>query len=170
MAQIYLVQNSVNGKLYLGQTKRTAAKRWEEHVKQAQSKSRDCPALYNAIRKYGCDAFSVSTLCELSDTDLDEAEKFLIGVFGARFGYNVDGGGRGRSRYKHSPESRKRMSESRKALWADKEYRDRMSKAHIGQKAWNKGLPSKQSKEFFSKIAKGGNGWRIREARKRGFM
>lgn len=40
-----------------------------------------------------------------------------------------------------SIEVNKKISDRVKALWEDKEYRSRMSEAHKGQRAWNKGVP-----------------------------
>ncbi len=51
---IYKATNTVNGKVYIGQTTRKKwEERWKEHIKDAKNKSYSSPHLQNSIRKYG---------------------------------------------------------------------------------------------------------------------
>lgn len=58
MGYIYKVTNTINGKIYVGQTIRTIKKRWKQHVYSAyhETKEHNAPIQY-AIRKYGECAF-----------------------------------------------------------------------------------------------------------------
>ena len=48
----------------------------------------------------------------------------------------------------------KEFSESQKKLWSDPEYRQKMSDAHLGQVAWNKGLTAKDDPRMAKGLAK----------------
>lgn len=133
LANIYVITNTINGKRYVGKTVKTIEKRFNEHMRCGG----DAPRLHSAIKKYGRDAFIVRTLCVVSNgPDLNKAEKFFIGHCKTRAwlgesGYNLTPGGDGilggvhHPRYgikpedhpmfgrTHTPEARKRMSESR---------------------------------------------------------
>ena len=56
---IYKITNDINQKVYIGKTTKSLEKRWQEH-KQAAYRGRDKNRpLYNAIRKYGEQYFSI---------------------------------------------------------------------------------------------------------------
>lgn len=94
---IYKITNLKNGKIYIGQTKKSCLRRWNEHVNASRffSTSR----LHKAIAKYGRDSFSQETLfVSFCRKQLDEAEKTLIADFQCldpQKGYNTIVGGRG---------------------------------------------------------------------------
>jgi len=54
---IYVITNEVNGKEYVGVTSQGVERRWREHKRAARKDENG--HLYNAIRKYGADKFSV---------------------------------------------------------------------------------------------------------------
>ncbi len=58
--QIYIIYKitSPSGKSYIGLTKSTLKERWRQHVRRAINEKHNHP-FYNAIRKYGADAFNV---------------------------------------------------------------------------------------------------------------
>jgi group I intron endonuclease len=64
---IYKITNRVNGKVYIGKTNTTIAKRWRKHLNEA--KWHDLRHLYAAINKYGKENFSVETveMCDESE-------------------------------------------------------------------------------------------------------
>jgi hypothetical protein len=108
---IYQVYNKQNQKKYIGKTKsyygttKIGVKgRLSRHFAKAFSKNpveyNECPLFYNAIRKYGKDAFEVSTLliCDLEQIDMYEI--LMIKTYDStnrNFGYNIALGGGGRS-------------------------------------------------------------------------
>lgn len=61
---IYIIKNTVNDKVYIGQTTTTVHERFMAHMKPSTSKMRHTYKLYNAILKYGADKFYVETLLE----------------------------------------------------------------------------------------------------------
>lgn len=100
MGYIYKITNQINGKNYIGQTRFTVKKRWNEHIFNALHTSINYP-LYSAIRKYGVDNFSISLIEEVEDEKLDEREQYWISEYntyiGNNEGYNATLGGEGYS-------------------------------------------------------------------------
>lgn len=94
---IYKIYNTINNKLYIGQTTKTAEKRFSEHLKNADTGKRG--RLYNAMRKHGLSNFFVEVVenidvCDNYKEVLDEREKFWINYYGSvESGYNVTYGG-----------------------------------------------------------------------------
>jgi GIY-YIG catalytic domain len=96
---IYLIQNSINGKWYIGKTVQTVARRWARHISGALARGDRTPLAF-AIRKYRPDAFSVNTLLEVKTPfELTVAEILAIGLLRclspARSSYNATAGGDG---------------------------------------------------------------------------
>jgi group I intron endonuclease len=96
MGEIYKITNTINDKIYVGQTTRTAAIRWKEHQKNIQALKHRLP-LYKALDKYGVDNFVVEVLEICEDNQLNEKEVYWIKKlesFGEK-GYNCTVGGQG---------------------------------------------------------------------------
>lgn len=117
MGCVYLITCSASSKQHVGLTKFSAEKRFSGHLRDAQ---RGKPtALHNAIRKYGPDAFSVTTLFESDDRgELCANEQAFIVKLGTRrpLGYNISGGGEApfgelnpRFGTKHTAETKQKM-------------------------------------------------------------
>ena len=97
---IYCITNTVNGKMYIGQTRMTVHRRWQRHV--SDSKRVDNP-LYRAMRKYGLDKFNVDIHFALSSktneslkNSLNLCEMYCIGKYKTLVnenGYNLTRGG-----------------------------------------------------------------------------
>jgi len=107
--QIYLIQNQINNKIYVGQCRGLAADRWCRHKHDAHLK-RYSSRLGNAIRKHGDDAFTVSILVNnvASKEILDYLEQYFIVMYDARnpnIGYNLTDGGDGSYGLKMSPDA-----------------------------------------------------------------
>ena len=118
--QIYCLTNSVNGKQYIGQTRRLV-QRLRQH-KNAHSK---CTALHSAIRKYGWEAFSVAVLAETyTVAEIDELEFQFIRKLNTLSpnGYNLVSGGRVNREL--SEETRQRKSKSAKRIGISQACRD----------------------------------------------
>ncbi len=110
MVTVYLLQNKINGKRYVGITKFSAKHRWYRHVGAAKNGVKT--AIAGAIRKHGPGNFDLSVLdeCETIGEAL-QREKELIVENDSRvegFGYNLTEGG---EHYTLSEEARKRISE-----------------------------------------------------------
>ena len=95
---IYIIKNTVNDKVYIGQTTMTVHERFMAHMKPSTVKSRGTYKLYNAVNKYGSDKFYVETLEENVPLELlDDREIELIAKYDSyRNGYNTTPGGDGR--------------------------------------------------------------------------
>lgn len=90
---IYIIRNTVNQKVYIGQTRTSVEQRWKEHLRHAKNGDQ---LINRAMRKYGTDKFYVETLEICSIDVLDEREIYYIGLFDSTDkakGYNVSLGG-----------------------------------------------------------------------------
>lgn len=97
MGYIYKVTNTINGKVYIGQTIRTIPVRWGEHVKNSIYKGKSYNAiLHRAIRKYGVESFAVEEVEQCDDELLAERETYWIKHYNsANGGYNILLGSKG---------------------------------------------------------------------------
>lgn len=96
--QIYLLENTINGKYYVGKTvsknlnSYLSVKRWAAKFGKQQ-----CMPIVRAIAKYGWDAFKVHVLATAENAkQLAELERLWIVSLNARdpqVGYNVSAGG-----------------------------------------------------------------------------
>jgi group I intron endonuclease len=111
MHYIYVIQNKLNLKLYIGQTNNPNY-RWQKHKHHAAVGDRNQP-IYLALRKYGSDNFTFQIIEEhLLLDDCNEAEEFWIEFFQSRkkeFGYNIAFGGNNKT---VAPETRLRISKT----------------------------------------------------------
>lgn len=92
--RIYIIRNTVNDKVYVGQTHVSIKLRFQNHLSAAR-RGLDY-VIGKAIRKYGEDKFYVELLEECLIEELNEREKYWISFFKAtdnRFGYNMSVGG-----------------------------------------------------------------------------
>lgn len=105
---IYLIENKLNGKKYVGQTVRDLDRRLYEHI------FFDHSVIHRAIDKYGWQNFEVSVIEECSSQEeLNEREVYYIKKFGCMTpnGYNVVAGGNSTSGYKHTDEHKQKLRE-----------------------------------------------------------
>lgn len=90
---IYIIRNTVNSKVYIGQTKTSVEQRWREHLRHAQYGSQ---VINKAMKKYGVNKFYIETL-EICDINLlDYREMYYIDLYDSTDkskGYNVSIGG-----------------------------------------------------------------------------
>lgn len=95
MGLIYKLQNNVNGKVYIGQTKTQLKIRAQEHFSTARKSIEFEPdTLYYDIQKYGEDSFSAVVLEQCDNKDLSDRESYYIAVYDSiKSGYNKNSGG-----------------------------------------------------------------------------
>lgn len=100
---IYKITNDINQKVYIGKTTNSIEKRWQEH-KQDAYKSRDKNRpLYNAIRKYGEQHFSIELVEECDIAILSQREIYWIEEYHSfSNGYNATLGGDGKILYDYN--------------------------------------------------------------------
>ena len=85
---IYLIENLINNKKYIGQSKNILA-RWCGH--RCDSKTKNLP-LYKAMRKYGLENFKFSIVEECSISELAAKEDYWINYYNCFLpnGYNYN--------------------------------------------------------------------------------
>lgn len=102
MGYIYGILNKLNGRWYIGQTRRADIKyRWFEHRTLNVCKSKQSK-INRAMKKNGLQNFEFKIICICFDDALDEMEKLYVAKydsFGPR-GYNLTAGGRDAKRSK----------------------------------------------------------------------
>ena len=125
--------------MYIGQTRSTIAKRFNQHCEKRNKTVISC-----AIRKHGKESFALELLLEniTSQTVANSEEVRLIEEFKtlAPFGYNLERGGNNcsmdkatKKKISNALRGRKvtwgdKVSEGVKRLWEDPAYRDRQTK------------------------------------------
>ena len=137
MGYIYKITNTISGKCYIGETVRPNPQtRWRQHI-QKINKDDGCPALRDAIKKYGINKFKFEVLIICFDEDRHEYEKEYIKKYNCQVpnGYNILPGGQyGGSRLgiKHTPEAIQKMKDSVKRFReANPNYYETYREKHI---------------------------------------
>lgn len=96
---IYIITNSINDKVYIGQTIQTLKSRWQEHCRSGLSKGEQNMQIKRAIKKYGKENFSIKELEKCSIAELDEREIYYISLYNSYYkGYNSTKGGKSGSK------------------------------------------------------------------------
>lgn len=135
---IYMHTNKVNGKFYIGQTCQGLKKRAGSNGESYRS----CERFYSAIKEYGWENFEHTILFSgLTKKEADILERSLIvstRSYNPDIGYNIDLGGSGMTSERSkalwaNPEYRSRISEANKTIWANKEYHDKRSNLYKEQ-------------------------------------
>lgn len=97
MIGIYKILNTVNNKIYIGQSVHIE-KRYKEHIRESKYERSNMP-IHKAIHKYGSENFQLEILEECSIEDLDCRECYYIDKYNSRnreVGYNIlEGGNKG---------------------------------------------------------------------------
>lgn len=116
----YKITNTVNGKIYIGQTTKTVCVRWKQHVGTATWRMKDSTnlkAIHRAIRKYGAEQFIIEALV-VTDNPLDisriEQEQIALhdSLITNNRGYNMTAGGGGTIGYAFTEADRLKMSQA----------------------------------------------------------
>lgn len=103
MGVIYKITNTINNKIYIGQTVITEPKRWQQHIWYAKNDpNKDCVILCNAIRKYGAESFKREIIETVDNNLLNKQEQYWINYYNScdkEIGYNISLGGEGCCKY-----------------------------------------------------------------------
>ena len=142
---VYIIVNRVNGKFYIGKTKNKnlqqywrCQKRDIFGVKPSQTSK---PHLYNAVRRYGWENFSIQPLITglLTEEELLLREKEAIEKTGAQVvGYNICAGGRGAIGWKPSEKTKQRISASNRGKHRERLLSPENQKKRVA--AWQESL------------------------------
>lgn len=91
---IYIITNSINDKVYIGQTIQTLKSRWQAHCRKGSLEEQNMQ-IKRAIKKYGKENFSIKELERCSIAELDEKEIYYISLYDSyNKGYNSTKGGK----------------------------------------------------------------------------
>jgi group I intron endonuclease len=95
---VYKITNNVNGKIYIGKANNPIS-RFKKHLRSAISGSIILPKLYNSIRFYGKDNFSMDILleCENEKIAYQKEAEIITELKTVRRGLNCTKGGIGRT-------------------------------------------------------------------------
>jgi len=158
MGYIYKITNKLTKKCYIGETKKSNPElRWNEHKSKIE-KGIGCPALQDAVKKYGIANFKFEILIICFDEDRYKFEKEYIKNYNSISpnGYNLTTGGEGggfygkkhsnetiqkiktslKERYENNPELRKELSERTTLLSKDQNYRIKISEGLKKSEKW----------------------------------
>lgn len=95
MGYIYKITNTLNDKVYIGQTIKTVQKRFTQHKNNSNKEYFSQIVLYKAFNKYGIENFICEEIEEVPNDKLNEREKYWIEYYDSYFnGYNSTLGGR----------------------------------------------------------------------------
>ena len=139
---IYKATNILNGKVYIGQTQKTLAKRKSGHKAQSIYNDRRYP-FQAALLDEGFSNFTWEQIDQAeTEAELNAKEKFWVANYKAdnpQYGYNITEGG---LNPKHTEATKRKMGESRKGeknCWFGKhlpeETRRKISEAKRGEKS-----------------------------------
>jgi group I intron endonuclease len=110
---IYKFTNIINGKVYIGVTNRGIKTRRYEHILGSRTNPKF--KFHQAIKKYGIDSFKEEILVEnvMTRDEANKLEIYYISIFDSyKNGYNMTQGGGNRGEFKHTDESKEKMSKS----------------------------------------------------------
>ena len=136
MAFIYVIENQITGKVYVGQTY-FPERRQHEHF----HRTKDCPALYLAMKKHRLENFEFVLLEKCSSQEeTDQREKYWIKMLNSIVprGYNLQEGGLGG---KHTEETKKRLSLAHTGKKHSEAHKKANSLVHKGSNHHQYGIP-----------------------------
>ena len=132
---IYIITNTFNNKVYIGQST-NINKRLSEHARKLASGRHENSCLQHAYNKYGKVAITIKPLLYCSINDLDLYEIRLISSYKSTdrdYGYNFESGGSVNKVL--SEETKKKISTSLTGKPSTS-----ATKFKLGMVSWNKGL------------------------------
>jgi group I intron endonuclease len=124
MPFVYLIENRLNSKKYVGITKHSIESRFKEHIRNSRGPNLEGRRLYQSMKKHGVENFDVSLLETCAPEHVYELEQKWIRHYNSNsyeFGYNMTAGGEGCVDRECSPETLLKLSNSLK------EQRSRMT-------------------------------------------
>jgi group I intron endonuclease len=150
MATIYILENKINKKCYIGQTINLFEQRFNQHIKSNF-------LIGKAIRKYGIDNFKKILIEDVPEEKLNELEIEYIQKYNSVYpnGYNLTFGG---DSGKKSEETKRRISEAKKGRRHSEETKIKISDA---------GKRRRHSEENKKKISESEKGKFVSEETKR---
>jgi len=117
---IYKIENLVNGKIYIGQSKDIQARKYT-HISELKKNKHHSTHLQRSWNKYGEENFKWNTIEQCNLDTMNEKEKMWIAYFksdGCNYGYNLDSGGN--SNKIISEETRRKISKNHADISGEK--------------------------------------------------
>lgn len=144
MIGIYKITNTVNGKMYIGQSIFVEGRINQHKSSYNHQREYDKP-LYRAILKYGLSSFTFEIIEQCAAEDLDEREKYWIKYYNSTVnGYNILCGGDGHRGENHPGHKltendvidiRTRYNNRERKMEVYELYKDRIGESGFG-KIW----------------------------------
>jgi group I intron endonuclease len=171
---IYKITNLINGKVYIGQTKKSLNSRWSQHKYTGKGKKRTYIAC--AIQKYGIENFKIEKIDEASSIEeLDNKEKKWILHFDSinpEKGYNMQ---LATIKTVFNEDIKRKISESKLGKPRSEETKKKISKSKLGKKMskeFSEGISARLKGRIFSeehkqKLSKASKGRKKSEEHKR---
>ena len=156
MFTIYLITCQTNGKVYVGQTRKTITQRFSSHKSKARICSDNSYKLNRAIRKYGEDNFVITKITEAETQEqANDLESFYIKTYDSvNTGYNVCPYG---SAHPQTEETKRKISEIKTGVPLSEQHKLNISKNHsrhfLGKKH------TEQTKKLISDKNSGNTNW-----------
>jgi group I intron endonuclease len=131
---IYCYHCISTGKKYIGKTL-YERKRKEHHCHMVRSGSKR--KFYNAVRKYGWKNFIYGIIEECDECLLSQKEVTYIREYDSfKCGYNSTLGGDGKSGWKHTKETKEKISKSNFGKLCSEETKKKLSEVNRGKMPW----------------------------------
>lgn len=164
MSGVYVIINLKNGKRYIGSAINFKL-RWNSHTHLLRKGSHPNKKLQSSWNKYGADAFEFKILKVVPvDSMVDEEQQFIDkAILLKEKLYNIRNIASSNIGFKHSVESKRKMSEKRRGANNHNYGKPRdpliikkMNDARLKKPAYNKGAPMSQEQKIKLSIAKMG--------------
>ena len=166
MTGIYSIKNTINNKIYVGQSVNLES-RFTDHKSALRNNRHFNKHLQDSWNKYGEESFEFNIIEECEDQNLDEREQFYIAKYDSMnplFGYNRNSGGSTNKQL--SEELKKHLSSVLMGHYVSPETIEKLRISHIGKhlsevakhkvSIASKGrTPSEETKRRISKANKG---------------
>jgi group I intron endonuclease len=178
MGFIYKITNKISKKCYIGETtEENPEERWKRH-KYAISKGVGCPALRDAVVKYGLENFTFEVLIICFDENRYDHEKEYIKKYNSVVpnGYNIlEGGAGGGFKGKHhTPEMIEKIAAINRKRFEDPAERKKCSERvavylkHVKDSGidWGKKVTSSEKYQLALKEKRVGGGAHVKEKAK----
>lgn len=179
MAYIYRILNKITQKCYIGESKcLNINRRWNQHKKTIENNKGYCPALRDAVIKYGIENFIFNVIIVCFDDDRFKYEKEFIIKYNSVVpnGYNLTNGGEGgggfegkkhseevknkikntlKQKYIDNPELKKQLSERNKIVMKNPEVKERIKLGILNSDKYQKAIRAPTTNDVKRKISEG---------------